>query len=292
VRSRSFHKQIWPLDERELCPELTEALAAMRRVEPVHLTAMGYANVKLPEFVCGVDPRPSEAAIAAAKDACRDYPQLVFVDDGIGCRDHWSELDWVGSLPALGTVRKIWLRLTGLLQTKMSPLSILGLPLAYCVLLGAWPLSAAAPQRSALGGVVKRFCRLQAADGLGEPAADLASSALRQAIRAALLVRARDIKAAPDEKPALGDGIPYRSYPDVPSSCTAGKVVRRWPLTVSVRYSIARSPGSDWTDRLVLERDRLGRYRVDDVLYGAEGYKQGLRATLDGLATQPTSPQR
>jgi hypothetical protein len=94
VRQNSFYKHIAPPDVGQLCPELSAALLALQQVESVRVVAMGYANSKMPEFVAVLDHEPSAMAIAEARSACSKYPHVNFVDEGIGCAQHWSELFW------------------------------------------------------------------------------------------------------------------------------------------------------------------------------------------------------
>ena len=99
ARAICFYDRTDPPQERQLCPELAQALAAMRRVEPLKLLVMGHTNPKAPEFVCVLDRTPSMAAIEAAQEACADLLPLRINADGITCVDHWSELTWGDPLP-------------------------------------------------------------------------------------------------------------------------------------------------------------------------------------------------
>ncbi|MBL8578967.1 MAG: hypothetical protein JNK47_17245 [Mesorhizobium sp.] len=74
-------------------------------------------------------------------------------------------------------------------------------------------------------------------------------------------------KTNPDEKPPLGDGIPYQAFPDVPKDCVVGAVADgAGSIEVKVTYSFPDSPDANWTDRLklVTENDSLS---IDDVIY-------------------------
>jgi hypothetical protein len=108
----------------------------------------------------------------------------------------------------------------------------------------------------------------------------LLTPALREAIKEAEARRDIIAKAAPDEKPPLGDGIPYQAFPDVAETCevieTAGQ------SEVQVRYSFADAPDAGWTDRLKLVTEG-GKVLVDDVIYAnvANGEPDlGLRQVL------------
>ncbi len=95
----------------------------------------------------------------------------------------------------------------------------------------------------------------------------LLSADLLDLIARAEEVDARIAAAEPDEKPPLGDGIPYTSYWDAPESCTPGAVINHATASsVEVVYSYAGEPDWGWTDRLVVVpvEDRLA---IDDVLF-------------------------
>ena len=89
--------------------------------------------------------------------------------------------------------------------------------------------------------------------------------------------------AQPDEKPPFGDGIPYQSFQDQASDCQVGDIADvSGHKEVDVKYSIAGSPGADWTDRLEIVADPDG-WRIDDILFVevAKGVSdQGLRRVL------------
>jgi hypothetical protein len=98
MRENSFYKRVRPADAGALCEELSAAFSAIHSIDGIHISAMGYANIKAPEFVCILNGPPSPGGLAAAKMACRGYPHVTFVSDGIGCSKHWSELDWADSM--------------------------------------------------------------------------------------------------------------------------------------------------------------------------------------------------
>jgi hypothetical protein len=86
--------------------------------------------------------------------------------------------------------------------------------------------------------------------------------------------------AKPDEKPPLGDGVPFQSYPDAAPVCHAGKFAEAdGKPTVEIEYIFADTPDANWTDRLVLVGED-GRLRIDDVLYGTTNSGDGLRKAL------------
>jgi len=106
----------------------------------------------------------------------------------------------------------------------------------------------------------------------------LVTRALGSAIDEAVSKSDAIAKAAPDEKPPLGDGVPFASYTDEAPVCHAGKFAEAdGKQTIEVEYIFADTPDANWTDRLVLVTED-GRPRVDDVLYGTSG--DGLRKAL------------
>jgi hypothetical protein len=88
--------------------------------------------------------------------------------------------------------------------------------------------------------------------------------------------------ARPGDKPPLGNGVPFQSYPDTPPVCHAGKFTEaEGKRTVEIQYIFTDTPDANWTDRLVLASED-GRLRIDDVLFGTES-SGGLRSALVGL---------
>lgn len=74
-------------------------------------------------------------------------------------------------------------------------------------------------------------------------------------------------KSVPDEKPPLGDGIPYQAFPDVPAGCEVGAVTEKSGyVEVIVTYRFPDSPNADWSDRLKVVTESR-KAMVDDVIY-------------------------
>jgi hypothetical protein len=96
-------------------------------------------------------------------------------------------------------------------------------------------------------------------------------------------------KGNPDEKPPLGDGVPYQSFPDVPDNCEAAAPLTKGGTTeVPVKYEFKAYPDATWTDTLVLVDDG-GKLRVNDIRYpgSADGSAQlSLRDVLTGAFDQ------
>lgn len=94
-------------------------------------------------------------------------------------------------------------------------------------------------------------------------------------------------KAAPDEKPPLGDGVPFQSYPDVAPKCAPDAVaVVDGATQIDIQHAFPDTPNANWTDRIVV-RVEDGLAKVDDVLYGTDQYKTGLRKALVDMFQTP-----
>lgn len=92
--------------------------------------------------------------------------------------------------------------------------------------------------------------------------------------------------AAPDEKPPLGDGIPWGSFPDYAPECSVGSVaIEGESARVVVDYSFPAEPSADYSDTLHLKLaphpydPATGIWRLDDVAYTVDGT---LRQALAG----------
>jgi hypothetical protein len=89
--------------------------------------------------------------------------------------------------------------------------------------------------------------------------------------------------AMPDEKPPLGDGVPFQSYQDDAPVCKPGKLTEAdGKQVLEIGYEFTDTPTGNWTDRLVLAPED-GRPRIDDVLFGTDNSGDGLRKALAGL---------
>jgi hypothetical protein len=102
-------------------------------------------------------------------------------------------------------------------------------------------------------------------------AADLMTAELYAAIGQAMLKNDEIQRQHPDEKPPLGDGVPYASFPDAADECAvdyAGAAVH--PAEVAVTYRIAGAPDAGWTDTLIL-RQVDGEWQLDDIVYADGG---------------------
>ncbi|MBN9074367.1 MAG: hypothetical protein J0H34_22745 [Rhizobiales bacterium] len=92
--------------------------------------------------------------------------------------------------------------------------------------------------------------------------------------------------AHPDEKPPLGDGVPFQSYTDVAPECVAGKVSADG-TEVDIEYRFPDQPDANWTDRIRIATVD-GKLLIDDVIYGVNDFQDSLR---DSLATMFDPPE-
>jgi hypothetical protein len=95
-------------------------------------------------------------------------------------------------------------------------------------------------------------------------------------------------RAAPDEKPPLGDGLPWQSYPDYAAECTVGDYSSSATMSgIKIHYGFPEAPEANFTDTLVLvpvpvEPGMEPFLRIDDVVYAAGGtLRESLDASFD-----------
>jgi hypothetical protein len=85
----------------------------------------------------------------------------------------------------------------------------------------------------------------------------------------------REFEAAhPGDKPPLGDGLPWRTWPDYADGCTVGEArIEPSSASVDINYSFAAQPDANYTNTLQLMAvdadDGLPAvWRIDDVDLG------------------------
>jgi hypothetical protein len=77
----------------------------------------------------------------------------------------------------------------------------------------------------------------------------------------------------PDEKPPLGDGIPWQSTPDYADTCDIGLVtLSKADAKVEIKYGFTADPKSNYVDTLILKKlpiegTDVGYWRIDDVIF-------------------------
>lgn len=109
------------------------------------------------------------------------------------------------------------------------------------------------------------------------PVQGLLSSELAAAIAEAEAKNAAIQQAHPDEKPPLGDGIPWQSSPDYAAACKVGAVTLEADRAlVDIAYGFPDYPEADFTDRLQLIRVAQPDlpeplWRIENLGYATEG---------------------
>lgn len=115
------------------------------------------------------------------------------------------------------------------------------------------------------GDVAQAFCAARVKDDEAATRALLTPSLLKEIAEAE---RRNDIiaKEAPDDKPPLGDGIPYEAFQDAVATCIPGaedEMSGRRRIGLTYTYASAQE---QWTDRLVLANEGE-RLLVDDIMF-------------------------
>lgn len=154
---------------------------------------------------------------------------------------------------------------------------ILGMMLGATVSAAQPSLAQAADELAKVGDL---FCTLTRDGAQFEPQY-LLTRALIADIATALKKNDEWAAANPGDKPPLGDGIQFASFPDGAPLCRPGAVTdgEGGARLLDIEYVVGAEPSGNWTDRLVLKTED-GLPRIDDVLYGTEKYELGLRKAL------------
>jgi hypothetical protein len=77
-----------------LCCELTTLLDALIAQEANSVVRMGYTNVKAPGTVAILAHEPSQMTLERLRKIGDTMPGVDLVSDGIGCANHYCEIDW------------------------------------------------------------------------------------------------------------------------------------------------------------------------------------------------------
>ena len=147
----------------------------------------------------------------------------------------------------------------------------------FAALVIALPTSALADNSTA-EALAGTFCTAMV-DGMVDPVT-LVTPDLGEAIATAL-ARNDEIQAAtPDEKPPLGDGVPWASWPDKPDTCDT-EVTEAYDgaAMVNVTYGFTDAPDANYTDTLVLMQGDAG-WAIDDVVLVDNHTLRGLIETV------------
>ncbi|KKB80106.1 hypothetical protein VW35_06615 [Devosia soli] len=156
-----------------------------------------------------------------------------------------------------------------------------------CAPLLLMPLAAHAAGPETPEAFGQLFCKASVAGDMAEVEANL-TPWLAGLIAEARARNAAAERAFPDEKPPLGDGLPWRSWQDYADGCAVGPVTKTADRAgVEIRYSFASSPDANYTDKLVLvpSNDTPSFWQLDDIeLIDQTTMRTNLAAAL------PTSP--
>lgn len=152
---------------------------------------------------------------------------------------------------------------------------------AAVLAMGLATTCAALAQDADVDAYVQAFCGLREADG-GAGRIYLLSPGLTEVVTAALEKNAEIQAEYPDEKPPLGDGVPYQGFQDYAPVCEPGASFAKGDKIIAeVKYAFP-DEDAEATDRLVLVKGEGGVYVIDDIRYGAEGDDDTLRNALAG----------
>jgi hypothetical protein len=97
------------------------------------------------------------------------------------------------------------------------------------------------------------------------------------------------VEQAPDEKPPLGDGLPWRTYPDYADGCTVGEaLMEREMASVVINYTFSDYPDANYSNELILRPTTFADgaplvWRIDDIDLGNG---QTFRSALAGAFQQ------
>lgn len=114
----------------------------------------------------------------------------------------------------------------------------------------------------------------------------LLSHDLTEVIAAAWEQNAALEAANPGDKPPLGDGLPWRTWPDYADGCTVGEgLAERESAYVDITYTFSEAPDANYTNTLVLRPATFADgadlvWRIDDIELG-EGMT--MRSALAGV---------
>lgn len=161
----------------------------------------------------------------------------------------------------------------------------------FAIALAALPLLHAAPAQAEMATVSPMqigeiFCiaRLGNDDGI---LAGTMTDELRTLVAYSEARNATIATAFPEDKPPLGDGIPWASFPDYAAKCSVGSVaVDGKAANVTVNYGFPAEPSADYSDTLQLKLmphpwdPDTGIWRLDDIRYTTS---QTLRETLAAI---------
>lgn len=85
------------------------------------------------------------------------------------------------------------------------------------------------------------------------PVEAILTADLQSAVAAAEEKDAAFAAAHPDDKPPLGDGLPWRTWPDYADGCTVGEALTEREMSiVPIRYTFSEAPDANYSNDLIL----------------------------------------
>lgn len=120
------------------------------------------------------------------------------------------------------------------------------------------------------------FCLSRVASDTG-PIEGLLTADLKTAIAEAEARNAEIAAQHPDEKPPLGDGIPWQAWPDYAAKCEAGPAeLMMDEARIAISYDFPETPHAEYTDHLLLrliDEPVTGQrvWRIDNLAYATDG---------------------
>jgi len=146
----------------------------------------------------------------------------------------------------------------------------LAVAFAALVLAASTTVAQAEPLTFTPDQVGDTFCIATLANDMSRIENGLLSPALVEVVTRAEIRNAQFKSQHPDDKPPLGDGLPWRSYPDTADGCIVGSVTisaDASAASVQINYTFQSAPAANYTDTLRLKQttgtDRF--YQIDDI---------------------------
>lgn len=120
------------------------------------------------------------------------------------------------------------------------------------------------------------FCLSRVASDTG-PIEGLLTADLKALIADAERQNAEIAAHQPDEKPPLGDGVPWQAWPDYAAKCDAGPAeLMMDEARIAISYDFPEAPHAEYTDYLwlrLVDEPVTGQrvWRIDNLAYATDG---------------------
>jgi hypothetical protein len=121
------------------------------------------------------------------------------------------------------------------------------------------------------------------------PVEAILSSDLQDLVAEAWTRNAAFETANPGDKPPLGDGLPWRTWPDYADGCTVGEALTEREMSiVTINYTFAQAPDANYSNELILRPATFADgaplvWRIDDIDLGDDN---SFRKMLAGVFEQ------